>query len=483
MQVLNSTQKVLVLLVLVLAFVFRIFNISNHSIWEDEKVSVLIANGIKYNDNPEAKNTFTLQELKEKNTTENVLASAIKDNGNSIVYNFLLHYWCKAFGSSDFAIRFLSLIFSLVALLMAFFLCLKNSNFRIAFLVLLLLTVHALSVNYADQARNYSMTLFFTLCATYIFWNTLVKGESKWSSVLWYGLFCGLCILSHYLSAYVFIAHALIALLYLRGAKQWIHFIAGGCLAIAMVAVWMVLGGAEGLEILSHQSAVYVEMAKNYQPGDDSFVVPNTPVNMFMGLIQVWLQQFGNGLQAIFRIREIIPFLILPFFLIFYALRNEKEKRKFLFAALIIVLTQNAFATYLAMSSGHTISYQPLYSIFASPYAIIAMAFGFALLLEKNKKLAYPLISIQIIIGFISIYGLYLDEPKHRESNPYMAFSEKIEASNEVSSTIVCPTVGDAQLLSLYLSGEKNYTFKLDPQAGDTIKNRTLAEDFKGKRY
>ncbi|MCX6182802.1 MAG: glycosyltransferase family 39 protein [Bacteroidetes bacterium] len=488
MQSLSSAQKKVVFFVFILAFLLRVVSIDKHSIWVDEKFSTLIANGLKSGDNADKRHTISLSEFKAENTAENVHAATVNDNGNSIVYNFLLHYWTKTFGNTDFSTRFLSLIFSMASLLVAFLFCLRNINYRTALIALILLSIQSLSIAFANETRTYSMTVLCTLCATWIFWESFVqkKSELTWTKVILYAILCALSILTHYLSAYIFIAHALLALIFIRDKKTWLLFTFSGTLALGAFGLWMLSGGAEGLKIMSFQNAAYVEMVKNYKEGDSTFVIPSTIFNMIIGICQVWLLEFGNGLQAFFRVREIAPLLLLPLGVIIYSFVYDKEKKKLLTYLAFIVVTQILFATYLAVNSGHTISFQPLYSIFASPCAMILFASGIVFLFEKYKKIAFVLLGTQLLVSCVSIFGVFNDLPKPRAENPYAAFATQLENDSSSNDTIVCPTIKDAQLLSLYLSPEKNYIFEMDSSFVDQVRlknNNTLVLDLKDKRY
>ncbi len=482
MLALSNSQKALIFSILLFALFLRLINISDHSIWFDEKTSVLIAQGIKYGDATSTDSIVNSKFLLEQNTLHNVYQSTIADNGNCVAYNFALHFWTNTFGTSDTAARSLSVLFSLASLCLIFFFSFKNFGFKIASFILVLFALNPLSITYANEARSYSMAVFFTLSASLILWNFVFSKEigKPYIKLMLYGFCAGIALLSHYLTASIFIAHVLIALFLLRNKKGWIYLISGGAIAVFLFALWMMNGGLEGLKILKYQTDAYTKTLAEYKEGSTGFVIPVNITNISTGVCQVWLQEFGNTLQAFFRIRMIIPLLLLPLSIISFLFWKNKEHRKQYFFFLILFITQILFATYSAFDSGETISFQPLYSNFAAPYIYLLMSLALFYIWEKNKMLGGALIAIQIIILNFSLNAVYNDIPKNRQANPYPAIAKALE---NTQSNIKCSNWKDVQMLSLYLPNEKNYTFNIDANAKDLIISNAMAFNIKELRY
>ncbi len=482
MLALSNSQKALIFSILLFALFLRLINISDHSIWFDEKTSVIISQGIKYGDATISDSIVNSKTLLEKNTLHNVYLSTIADNGNCVAYNFTLHFWINTFGTSDAAARALSVLFSLASLGLIFLFSLKNFGFKTASFVLVLFALNPLSVAYANEARSYSMAVFFTLSASFILWQFVFNKEIEkpWLKIFLYGLCAGIALLSHYLTASVFIAHVLIALLLLRNKKGWVNLIAGGTIALLIFALWMMNGGLEGLKILKYQTDSYAKILAEYKEGSLGFVMPASIGNIITGVIQVSLQEFGNSLQAFFRIRMIMPLLLLPLGIIAFLFWKNKENRKQYLFFFTLFITQILFAAYSAVSSGHTISFQPLYSNFVAPYIFIFLALGLIYIWEKNKIVGVILIVVQIVILNFSLNAIYSDIPKNRKINPYPAMAKALE---NTQSNIKCSDWKDVQMLSLYLPKEKNYTFNIDANAKDLIISNAMAFNIKELRY
>lgn len=118
---------------------------------------------------------------------------------NPPFYYFILHYWMKIFGGSEIAMRSLSLIFFWATLYVAFLFLNGIFKYKLnkSFLYLILFIINPLLLNYAFEARMYTMLAFFATLSYYSF----LKKDSKLyllSSIL--GLY------THYFMIFVIIS-------------------------------------------------------------------------------------------------------------------------------------------------------------------------------------------------------------------------------------------------------------------------------------
>lgn len=162
------------------------------SFWRDEAFSYLLA---------------------KKNILEIIIHSA-KDF-NPPLYYIILHFWIKIFGSSEIAIRSLSLIFFWATIYVAFLfleniLKIKSRLFRIIYLSLFI--INPLLVYYGFEARMYSMFAFFSLLS---FYSLLKKDVKTYLIATVFGMY------THYFMIFV----VLIQLLIFKSKKQIISLI------------------------------------------------------------------------------------------------------------------------------------------------------------------------------------------------------------------------------------------------------------------
>lgn len=91
------------------------------------------------------------------------------------LYFFLLHYWMKIFGASEFAMRFLSLIFGVLTVPLTFILANKITSKSNAFFAGLVCCVCPLLVLFSSEVRMYSAVVFLVLLSL----NYLTDFEQK----------------------------------------------------------------------------------------------------------------------------------------------------------------------------------------------------------------------------------------------------------------------------------------------------------------
>lgn len=147
--------KVGAYLVLLLAFVLRVYRLGHQSIWWDEGYSIAISSS-------------SLGEL----------TKAAASDIHPPLYYYLLHFWMPLAGQSEFSVRFLSVVMSvlLVALLWSFGARLLGP--RLATVGALLAAISPLYVAYAQEARMYTLETLLGMGSAYILF-LLLKGKAS----------------------------------------------------------------------------------------------------------------------------------------------------------------------------------------------------------------------------------------------------------------------------------------------------------------
>ena len=134
LQRLISPVYLLLLLILIGPFFLRIYKLDSQGIWLDEKASIGTAVGIPYGYyesedigswkefhlNKNHNSTFTSNDFWKLNTLKNTYLASIPSNG-AIAYYFTLFFWIKTFSTSDFSLRFLSVLFGLFTVIASYF--------------------------------------------------------------------------------------------------------------------------------------------------------------------------------------------------------------------------------------------------------------------------------------------------------------------------------------------------------------------------
>jgi hypothetical protein len=92
------------------------------------------------------------------------LHAALRRDGAPPLYYVLLHFWIRAFGTSDDAVRALSGVISLITLPVAWMAARRVSGRSVAWVVLALLASAPFAVYYATEVRMYSLVMLLTAC-------------------------------------------------------------------------------------------------------------------------------------------------------------------------------------------------------------------------------------------------------------------------------------------------------------------------------
>ena len=133
---------------------------------------------------------------------------------NAPLYYAVLHFWTKIFGTSEASLRFPSLIFSLAAVIILFLLATRLFKRKVGFWAAAIMGFSSLHLWYAQEARNYSMALFFGLVSTYLLFVALEKKKALY----WIGFALSSLagIYTNYFFIFLSLMHGLYLLIFFR---------------------------------------------------------------------------------------------------------------------------------------------------------------------------------------------------------------------------------------------------------------------------
>lgn len=513
-----STRLTYFLLFLIVSFAFglRVTNLDKHGIFLDEKATLLISQGMAMEGNSQKncfytpnKTTFTPKEFWLPKTIEDFYDSIRRsDIGNSPFYYLLLHSWIKMFGMSDFSVRFMSVLFSCATILLLFVFIREHfKNITLAILGSFLMAIEPFFIAMSQQTRNYSMTFFLTLLATHIFLK-IVKNEEeaikKNELYLFYGILSALCLLSHFLTAIVFVAHGLYVLLFVRKIRPW--YLLPLALSIGGLAfgLWIVFGGGNySFQTLNYQAKLYYNEAHAVPNLHEGYIDPATVKNVAKKGFPIFLDLFiiSNGLMnvvagkknlimaivitiisiiSIFNFQksknnlwvlvivginllgfifysiakwqyiELVNCGILVYLLMDYLRKNRDElvKKQVIFM-IILALLSTTFLVIITFKNGHTFGLTQRYSGFSFPYAIILVSI--ALLQSSSIKplnyLIWAVFCVQIYFVSLTVGDVLNDismkynyRDKARGKNPYPNIADNLTKQYQTGDTIVYPS-------------------------------------------
>lgn len=167
--------QLLLILIFLLGFAIRLYHIDALDIWRDEAFSINVA-------------SLPLHM---------VLDITINDI-HPPLHSFSLHFWMKAFGSSAFSVRMLSLIFGMLTIYFTYLLStLVFSKPTYRLLTTLFVSINPLLIVYSQEARNYSMLATFTVAA--IYFACRMNSKTRLTTYFYFILFSILGLYTHYL--------------------------------------------------------------------------------------------------------------------------------------------------------------------------------------------------------------------------------------------------------------------------------------------
>ena len=357
----NRTASFLLILIVSFGFILRVTNLDKHGIFLDERATILISQGMALEGNSQkncfytpGKTTFTPREFWVPKTIDDFYDSIRRsDIGNSPFYYLLLHIWIKLFGMSDFSIRFMSVLFSCATIILLFIFIREHfKNLKLALLGAFLMTIEPFFIAMSQQTRNYSMTFFLTLLTTHIFLKIIKNEEQNVKNnklYLAYGILSALCLLSHFLTATIFMAHGLYVLLFVRKIRPW--YLLPISLSIGGLAFgyWILFaGGNYTFSSLSHQAKVYYEEAHRIPNPHEGYIDPVTIKTLTKKATPFFtdLFIFSNGLTSTVLGKKNVIIAIISLIASLFSIFQYKKTQKLFWAGIVVSINFVTFFLY-----------------------------------------------------------------------------------------------------------------------------------------
>ena len=234
-----------VVVLVLLAYALGIHNLGGREFWLDETVSTYIS-GLGWVD-----------------TIAYVRNAAWE---HPPFYYLSLYLWQMLTGSSEFALRFFSLLWGVLCIPLLYVFVKRLASERLAVLAALLATLSPFMVAYSQEARMYTMLPCLALLALLAYWNGLEKENQP----VWWLVYLALIVLgviTHYYFVLIWVATTLYLLLESlrsRRVRRW-AFAAHGVFLL-LVVVW--LASAPGLrESLTSVGQTAIDFTPAYKLG------------------------------------------------------------------------------------------------------------------------------------------------------------------------------------------------------------------------
>lgn len=449
-------------LCLLLSVIVVLFLPVKKEIWYDETVSVLCAKGLYMQDTASFQHSgvVTSAQLNAYNTQSNVLHTTVVDNGNSFLYNSLLHWFTSLFGNTVQNYILLSRICGAATLVAFFTLCslIMGASVFTGIAVLLLL-FDGIFWGMSHEIRAYELAmLLVTICGIYFYKFTFVKDSAF--NLLLTGLFAVGALLSHYLSASI-IATMVLFLLYYKKSKLF------NVANIAAVAVPLVLLGlyfyaaADGFRIMSGQNTKITE-----RKSAELF----TTFNALLLAIRFTAINFKAVFPAIIpsNVVKIFSFLLLITVWIAALTKSRtKQQKQLLILFFMLGISSSLFLFALSIKAGH---YTPLYSryfTFCIPFTTLSTVYMLYILFQSGlqKLLLAPLAALFIVLPAI-IWAKTIMNPATINYS-HIAVAKKAKDSGV--KYIIVKSCDDAFLINCFLPANQLVNYRLNRDINDFI--------------
>ena len=219
-----SAARLAALAVILVAFLLRAHRLDFQSLWSDEGISLLRA-------------AQSLPDLWRNMPVEHVPG-----------YFILLHFWMAATGEADYALRYLSLLPSVLAVALIARMGADLGSRSAGLIAAALLATGAFQVWYAQEVRMYSWLLAAGLLATWCFWLLLTRRATR---LVWTGyvLSTAATVYLHFFGFLVPLVHTLVALIWLARRRNWRAFRAWAAAGVA-VSILFLPWAARSLDVL-----------------------------------------------------------------------------------------------------------------------------------------------------------------------------------------------------------------------------------------
>ena len=121
------------------------------------------------------------------------------------LFYFLLKLWSLVFGNADFALRFMSVFFGAISIILAFHLIKRWFGAKAATIGSLLLTFSPMLIRYGQEMRMYTLVLAIILAATYLLDLALESNKKRYWIL--YAILVSLGMWTHYFTVFAWLTH------------------------------------------------------------------------------------------------------------------------------------------------------------------------------------------------------------------------------------------------------------------------------------
>lgn len=297
------------------------------------------------------------------------------------LYYFVLKFWTYLFGHSLLALRSLSVLFGVLTIWAGYLLVKKITQREgLALLAALLLALNPFQIQYALEARMYTLGTFLSLVSCYLLLNALETNKYKYW--IWYAVAVAASLYTHYFLFFSVAAQALYAIYHFTkatpmlrsGQKKLSYELLGSwLLTVILYLPWLPT-------FLKHNQQVQNNF---WIPPMDRWSIPNTLWKMLVG------GQGGNPAALV-----ITSLLVAG--LVYWYYRKTQEPAKLLIVSGLLIPFVGA-----VLISVKTAIFLDRYFVFAGVFLLIILSGGvWAIPAPKIRRALATAVVIVTLLAF-----------------------------------------------------------------------------------
>lgn len=458
-----ATTRYINMVCLIVAIGFVLFFPVRKFIWYDESVSVLCSKGLYYTDGNSLTTltSNTSANLEQYNTAAAAYKCTIIDNGNSFLYNELLHFFTAVSGNSLSAYVWLSRLCGAgVLICVFFFMRMLVGDTVFTSLGIVLLVFDGVFWNMAHQVRAYELGMMLMMLTGIFFWKYLFDADRA-IYLLVTGLLAAATILTHYLSAYAVLVMVAVIVLYKRLQLFKVQQILAILLPVAILGVYFWLA-ASGFSTMNSQNNSIT--ARRATEGFSAAHVLLLSIKYATYNFKLMFPAF-KGSDAI----VVLSFLLLIGLYIFSVLSSrtiqQKNNLHILFG---LGISSCFFLAALCLKSHHYTALYFRYHSFSVPFAVIFTVYCIYII-SQSQKISVILkagITLLIVVPTALYFFVNIKEKDTLKFN-HMDVAKKIVTDGVNKITV--PNWTDAFLIQSFLPKGYNLEYSLDITSQDFV--------------
>ncbi len=461
--------------VLFFAILIRLLSLNPFGVWFDEQCSLRGALGIATSlpskevtakESPSHFVDFLPNFIHNQNRIENVLPATLAiDRGNGPLHNLSSFIWINTFGRSDVSVRLNTVLFSILSLVALLYFFSRVFGKTEAIAAGLLFATNPSLVKYGTQFRPYSFGTFWVVLSSALLYFIVADSKHRISRTVLYAAYfltISATFFSHYLAAYILLAHLFFCAVYLRRWRAWISFAIVAGLLSSLFYLWLINGAAEGIKIMSEHSKLWATRQLEYGGFTFSQLVSESAkvIPKLLGLTT-----FGGSIESGSKLKVLYEsfkiFGSITAVLVAYKFLKSRHKTSNNMALALLLITSGSCLIYSIYSSTASKHYLP----FIDRYIMFAVTLGTgitaAISVSFYRQTQSRLLKTIAIVAFASqaLTGLAKNSADIRRTKSYNWENKNlfVTAAHNVSQVdpeqveVIYPTWNIATMTNIYL--------------------------------